>query len=92
MAPNNVLAQARSLLFVPGNRPERFARALAGALKVVTVTVRARPAGCYQCRGSSRYSRASESYSAGASSARAIGRSKKASVATAKNSAGSVAP
>ena len=47
--------------------------------------------GCHW-RGSSRYSRAKASYSNGASAARAWGRSMKASVATAKNSAASVAP
>ena len=43
-----------------------------------------------QRRGSSRYSRCSSAYNAGASSANACGRSKKDSVATAKNSTGSV--
>ena len=37
IAPEHLLAQASSLLFVPGNRPERFAKALASGADAVVL-------------------------------------------------------
>ena len=37
-APVSPLSQARSFLFVPGHRPERFAKALASGADAVTVS------------------------------------------------------